>query len=581
MKNILKLLFIAVIIHTVVFVSAQPPQAINYQAVARNVLGTPLSNQHISLRLSIHDVSFSGTVVYQERDTATTNQFGLFTVLIGNGTVTMGTFGGIPWASGSKYLEVELDPTGGSSYISMGTTQLVSVPYALYAQTAGNAGSSGATGATGPTGSQGVQGSTGATGPTGEQGLQGNTGDPGPTGPTGSAAGAWGLTGNTGISTAVNFIGTLNNADLKFKVNDQFSGLINIAKNQTFFGYLAGVNATGIGNTAFGDSALFTNTSGTGNTAYGTRALAKNTTGYSNTAVGPLALYHNGTGYYNTANGETALFHNTSGFQNIAIGREALYANTIGSYNTANGAYALAANYSGSSNTATGQGALANNFSGSWNTVSGTAAFPTALTGSYNTVAGAGTDVAQPSFSNVTAVGYGAYATDSNLIVLGNYAITKLKCNTQTITALSDIRFKKNVSDETHGLDFIMHLKPITYNLDVKKLNSFTYGSKADTLFRGAFWDNSIAHKERILYSGFSAQQVEQAAESAGYDFSGLVRPANEHDTYGLSYSDFVVPLVKATQELKDMVDELTLKYEEQQKVNEALKEEIKQLEAR
>jgi hypothetical protein len=160
-------------------------------------------------------------------------------------------------------------------------------------------------------------------------------------------------------------------------------------------------------------------------------------------------------------------------------------------------------------------------------------------------------------------------------VVLGNSFITKLKCNTQTITALSDIRFKKNISDETHGLDFIMQLIPITYNLDIRKLNNFTYGNRADTLFKGEFWNNSIANKEQIIYSGFSAQHVEQAAKKAGYDFCGLVKPANDHDTYGLSYSDFVVPLVKATQELKNMLDDLSKKYEEQQKINEQLRGEI------
>jgi hypothetical protein len=457
----------------------------------------------------------------------------------------------------------------------MGTTQLVSVPYALYAQTAGNSGS-GATGATGPIGLQGIQGNIGATGATGLQGTQGNTGNTGLTGATGPSSGGWGLTGNTGISTAVNFIGTINNADLKFEVNNQFSGLIDVANNQTFFGYLAGVNTTGTYNTAFGDSALFTNTNTIRNVAFGDNALHYNTGG-ANTAIGHYSLYHNTTGNYNTADGDYALFFNTTGIENTANGEDALSRNTTGNYNTANGMTALLYNYSGSGNTADGQGALSNN-NGSWNTVSGADALPNLNTGNYNTAVGASTDVAQSNFSNVIAIGYGAYAPDSNLIVLGNNVITALKCNTQTITALSDIRFKKNISDETHGLDFITQLKPITYNLDVRKLNSFTYGSKADTLFNGEFWDNSIAHKEHIMYSGFSAQQVEEVAKNTGYDFCGLVKPANEHDTYGLSYSDFVVPLVKATQELKTMVDELSIKYAEQQRINEELRQEIEQL---
>jgi hypothetical protein len=75
-------------------------------------------------------------------------------------------------------------------------------------------------------------------------------------------------------------------------------------------------------------------------------------------------------------------------------------------------------------------------------------------------------------------------------------------------------------------------------------------------LFKGDFWDKSIATKESILYSGFSAQQVDSVAKSVGYNFAGVVRPQNDTtDTYGLSYSDFVVPLVKAVQELSAKVD--------------------------
>ena len=133
MKKLLNLVLTIAIIHSMIFVTGQTPQVMNYQAVARNASGASLPNQHVSLRLSIHNVLISGAIVYQETDTATTNQFGLFTTLIGNGSVTVGTFAGINWATGNKYLEVELDPTGGSNFSSMGTTQLVSVPYALYA----------------------------------------------------------------------------------------------------------------------------------------------------------------------------------------------------------------------------------------------------------------------------------------------------------------------------------------------------------------------------------------------------------------------------------------------------------------
>lgn len=110
---------------------AQAPDMFNYQAVARNSNGTIIPNQAIGIRFTIHDGSPSGTNVYQETQTQTTNSLGLFTAAIGGGTVVTGTIASVNWSSGSKYLEVEIDPTGGTTYTITGTSQLLSVPYAL------------------------------------------------------------------------------------------------------------------------------------------------------------------------------------------------------------------------------------------------------------------------------------------------------------------------------------------------------------------------------------------------------------------------------------------------------------------
>src|SRR6185295_18828259 len=96
-----------------------------------------IANQTISLRFSIHDGTADGTVVYSETQNATTNALGLFTVNIGQGTIVSGTFSEINWGSGSKFTQVELDVAGGTSFIDMGTQQLLSVPYALFAATIG------------------------------------------------------------------------------------------------------------------------------------------------------------------------------------------------------------------------------------------------------------------------------------------------------------------------------------------------------------------------------------------------------------------------------------------------------------
>jgi hypothetical protein len=112
---------------------AQAPQKINYQAVARDGAGAISVSRPITVRFTLHDASPTGAVIYQESHSTTTNQFGLFTLAIGGGIVISGTFASINWGLNDKYLQVEFDPAGGTGYINMGTAQLLSVPYALYA----------------------------------------------------------------------------------------------------------------------------------------------------------------------------------------------------------------------------------------------------------------------------------------------------------------------------------------------------------------------------------------------------------------------------------------------------------------
>lgn len=128
---------------------AQAPQAFNYQGVARDLSGTALVAKNISVKASILDGSLTGTVVYAETHAIATNQFGLFTLSIGTGTVASGIFANTNWATGNKYLKIEIDPNGGSSYTLAGTTQLLSVPYAMYAAKAGDSNNQWATTATG------------------------------------------------------------------------------------------------------------------------------------------------------------------------------------------------------------------------------------------------------------------------------------------------------------------------------------------------------------------------------------------------------------------------------------------------
>ncbi len=115
---------------------AQAPQAFKYQTVVRNSSNQIIPNQAVSLRISILQGSPTGTAIYVETHAATTNILGIVNLEIGNGNPVSGNFSTISWGSNIHYVKIELDPAGGTAYQDMGTSQLVSVPYALHAKTA-------------------------------------------------------------------------------------------------------------------------------------------------------------------------------------------------------------------------------------------------------------------------------------------------------------------------------------------------------------------------------------------------------------------------------------------------------------
>lgn len=153
--------------------------AIPYQAVVRDAAGNPLINHPLTVRCTLHDNTASGTSIYQETHTITTNNLGLFTLHIGTGVASIGNIDSIHWALYKKYLQVEFDTTAqGVSYIDLGTQQLMAVPYALYAETAGNAlnAPKGDNGVDGVNGSNGVNGVNGVDGTNGQNGVNGADG---------------------------------------------------------------------------------------------------------------------------------------------------------------------------------------------------------------------------------------------------------------------------------------------------------------------------------------------------------------------------------------------------------------------
>jgi hypothetical protein len=185
----------------------QVPQKFSYQGVVRDDSDNLLSNQLVDFRFTIAGDVFGQQVFYQETQQVSTNQFGLVNLFVGDGVVLSGTFTAIPWGSQQIYFLIDLDI--GSGFVPMGSQELVSVPYALYARSGvpgptgpvGEVGLPGPTGLMGPSGSTGPAGETGPIGPTGLQGIQGNDGEIGPTGPTGiqGIQGVIGLTGQQGL----------------------------------------------------------------------------------------------------------------------------------------------------------------------------------------------------------------------------------------------------------------------------------------------------------------------------------------------------------------------------------------------
>jgi len=115
---------------------AQSPQKISYQAVIRNASNTLVTSTAIGMQISILQGSSSGTAVYIETQTPTTNTNGLVSIEIGTGNVVSGTFSTIDWSAGPYFIKIETDLAGGTTYTISGTSQLLSVPYALYAKTA-------------------------------------------------------------------------------------------------------------------------------------------------------------------------------------------------------------------------------------------------------------------------------------------------------------------------------------------------------------------------------------------------------------------------------------------------------------
>jgi trimeric autotransporter adhesin len=535
MKNLLKVVYLLSFFYPLFSANAQAPEKMSYQAVIRNTAGVLVSNQAIGMRVTILQGSATGTEVYKElfNPNPQTNANGLVTIEIGTGVPLTGTFATINWGSGPFFVKTETDPTGGTSYTIAGTSQLMSVPYALYAKTSGNAG--------------------------------------------------WGLSGNAGTNPSSNYIGTQDNNDVIFRRFTTLSGrigatntgfgrnsLLNIITNPSAFyntGYGAGSLQSNIGslNTAVGYESLFQNSSGTQNTASGVSSLYSNTTGENNVAFGFGSSFNNMSGNENTAVGALALQANTTS-GNTAVGCKSLKSNTVGNGNTANGFLALEFNTIGSENTAigsfsmrnnttgvastsVGSASLSNNTVGLQNTAIGAYALYLNSAGNYSTAIGYNALLNNTTGSNNTSIGYESLftnttgsnntaigntalvpsATASNQVRIGNTAITY--AGTQVAWSVtSDSRWKENIQPSNLGLNFIKDLKPVFYTRKNDETKKVEYG--------------------------IIAQELEASLLKNGANTNGIITKDDE-GMYSVRYNDLLAPMIKAIQEQQVLIESL------------------------
>ena len=558
---------------------AQAPEQFSYQAVIRDAQGDLVSNQNVTVNISILEGNSTGTTVFEEEHSITTNDNGLATLVIGNGLNTFGDIASISWGDNAYYLKIETDPDGGNNFSITATTQLLSVPYALYANEAGSG--SGAL-------EEITEGSnTGYRIVGRDTANYGNIGDiavdlsysplasttNGASGDYSTAMG-YGTTASGRYSTAMGY-GTTASGNYSTAMGDITTAFGN---NSTAMGY--GTTASNFYSTAMGDG---TTASGNTSTAMGSlttasggasTAMGENTTasGRASTAMGDGTI---ASGRASTAMGDiTAAFGNNS--------------TAMGSLTTASGENSTAMGYfttaSGNNSTAMGYSTTApsacetvigryNTFytpldSVNWNSGDRLLVVGNGLTSSSrrdalvvlkNGNVGIGNSdpqgqlfVQQSQVGVTTASGIyvdwsgdnwktyhsGSHYSFANMGVRRAY----VEDNTGNYVQPSDKNLKTNIETLPNVMDGVLRLNPVSY---VYKSSS---DPSASTL-------------------GFLAQEV-------GEVFPDVIRYA-EDGTPGLAYDLFSILSIKAIQEQQAMIDNQQVHIAEQEEQIELLRNEL------
>lgn len=375
---------------------------------------------------------------------------------------------------------------------------------------------------------------------------------------------AWQLEGNTISNT--DFIGTLNNFPFNIHVNNNKRfGLTNAGQIVPFnptSSVLFGVNTTSTANygISIGQSAA---TSGFSGIAIGqnTRAAERSIAIGENSEVGGLFSLAIGPNSQATRANSISIgsASNTISQSTVAIGTSTMASgvNSIAignlSRSTMGSSLALGDNSSATSLGATAIGNLtrASGFS------STTIGDRSSATGQNSSAFG---ERANASAINSTAIGNQSSVNTPNTMQLGNTGLVTLNCRV-ALTVTSDKNYKYEIKNNVPGLDFITKLKPVTYKFDTKKLARLKNEPKQKS-----------NNKNSAMETGFLAQDVAKTAKEIGYNFNGIHIPEDEtKDSYGISYSLFVVPLVKAVQEQQDEISSLKEKIEKLEKLVERI----------
>lgn len=514
-------------------IMAQAPQKMSYQAVIRNTSGVLVTNAPVGIQVKIYAGPTSGTPIYSETHSATTNANGLATIEIGAFT----PMNGIDWSTGFYMLETLVDPTGGTNYTIIGSSQLLSVPYALYAETSGSstpgpqgdqgpigpqgpAGPAGATGAQGPQGAQGLQGPIGLTGATGPQGIQGPIGPVGPAGPDSQTLTLAGQTLSISGGNSVTLPSGGSGGTLDQAYDQGGAGLGRTITTDAGAVQInnSGTNVTGleINSGVLNSTAVLANVSGVG---VGFRAESTN----AGNTFAAIQANTNSSGANNSAilgNNSGAGFGVSGQIPSTATGFAGVYGSNL---RTGGGAGVQGIGYNG----VVGQTSFGDGF-GLYGTNTG-------LTGLGIGTYGIGFNGVYGQTTNVTT-GYSGYFTADIGVEGAGYSLGGW-------ITVSDRRLKSNIVPITNA----------TQRLSLITGTHYTITTKSKTL------DGEVVSSSKEQY-GVIAQDVEAVFPEMVKDKAIFINAGDETVYKTVDYNQLVPVMIEAIKELKAEIE--TLKQE-------------------